>query len=156
MYEEKKSNCLFQGRVSLHCFSVGSRFARSLGSQPRCWSRRHTLGQISTRRSSSNSRQSKRHRWIGLAWRNGRSRVWQQQQHSRIELLLLFSEHVAATVKREFIEEAMNSTPHGAEQIEELFANPVSVTNIFTSHQFVGGMIVLDFPRLHRWSKKYR
>jgi len=39
----------------------------------------------------------------------------------------LFSEHVSVAIKREFVEEAMNSNPDGEKQIEELFKKAVSV-----------------------------
>jgi len=42
----------------------------------------------------------------------------------------LFSEHTSTTVKREFIEEAMNSNPDGAKQIDELFKKSDSVNKI--------------------------
>jgi hypothetical protein len=45
--------------------------------------------------------------------------------------LLKFSEHVSAAIKREFIEEAMNSSPDGAKHIEELFKTADSVNPIF-------------------------
>jgi hypothetical protein len=44
--------------------------------------------------------------------------------------LILFSEHISATIKREFIEETMNSNPNGAEQIDELFKKANSVNKI--------------------------
>jgi hypothetical protein len=42
----------------------------------------------------------------------------------------LFSEHTSTTVKREFIEEAMNSNTDGAKQIDELFKKADSVNKI--------------------------
>jgi hypothetical protein len=39
----------------------------------------------------------------------------------------LFSEHVSAAIKREFIEEAMNSDKDGAKHIEKLFKTANSV-----------------------------
>jgi hypothetical protein len=42
----------------------------------------------------------------------------------------LFSEHVSAAIKREFIEEAMNSNPDGAKHVDELFQKAVSVNKI--------------------------
>jgi len=42
----------------------------------------------------------------------------------------IFSEHISAAIKREFIEEAMNSNPNGAKQIDELFKKTNSVNKI--------------------------
>ncbi len=39
----------------------------------------------------------------------------------------LFSEHVSTAIKREFIEEAMNSDKDGVKDIEELFKKAVPV-----------------------------
>ncbi len=43
----------------------------------------------------------------------------------------LFSEHASTTVKREFIEEAMNSNFDGAKKIDELFKTANSVKEDF-------------------------
>jgi hypothetical protein len=52
-----------------------------------------------------------------------------------IDLLLmrnvLFSEHVSEAIKREFIEEAMNSNPDGPKHIDELFKQAVSVNKFY-------------------------
>jgi len=40
------------------------------------------------------------------------------------------SEHVSTAIKREFIEEAMNSNPEGEKHIEELFKTGVPVKKI--------------------------
>jgi hypothetical protein len=42
-------------------------------------------------------------------------------------MVFVFSEHVLATIKREFIEEAMNSNFDAAKQIDQLFKNGNSV-----------------------------
>jgi hypothetical protein len=43
-----------------------------------------------------------------------------------------FREHVSTAIKREFIEEAMNSNPEGEKHIEELFKTAVPVKNLLT------------------------
>lgn len=44
-------------------------------------------------------------------------------------IIIAFSEHVSIAIKREFIEEAMNSNVDGAKLIDELFKTGVSVIN---------------------------
>lgn len=39
------------------------------------------------------------------------------------------SEHVSTAIKREFVEEAMNSNPDGEKHIEELFKTAIPVGN---------------------------
>jgi hypothetical protein len=39
----------------------------------------------------------------------------------------VFSEHVSVAIKREFVEEAMNSNPDGAKHVDKLFKAAVSV-----------------------------
>ncbi len=59
-----------------------------------------------------------------------------------------FREHVSTAIKREFIEEAMNSNPEGEKHIEELFkiATPVTKIQIINSHSIE---FFIDFSRLY-------
>jgi hypothetical protein len=43
----------------------------------------------------------------------------------------LFSEHVSTAIKREFIEEAMNSNPAGEKNIAKLFETAIPVKKIY-------------------------
>ncbi len=47
---------------------------------------------------------------------------------------LKFSENVSETIKREFIEEAMNSNSDGAKQIDRLFKTANSVNKILFNY----------------------
>lgn len=46
----------------------------------------------------------------------------------------LFSEHVSVAIKREFIEEAMNSNPEGAKYVDELFKTAVPVIKLVINY----------------------
>lgn len=65
-------------------------------------------------------------------------------------IIIAFSEHVSIAIKREFIEEAMNSNVDGAKLIDELFKTGVSVINfIFKEKSFFLILFVKDFQRLY-------
>lgn len=61
-----------------------------------------------------------------------------------------FSEHVSQAIKREFIEEAMNSSEEGAKHVDQLFKTAVSVRHLECVQSLVIDRVSLDLPRLRR------